>query len=94
MSEDEAIQVFWQCARLKQTSEQRSQDVLTIVQELGCLALAVTLAGSYVHETPGMLSDLGLYLMEFKLYRQQLLCQRAHRLVHQYGESVGEVVVA
>jgi tetratricopeptide (TPR) repeat protein len=88
MSEDEAIQVFRQCARLEQTSEQGSRDILAIVQELGCLALAVTLAGSYVHETPGMSSDLGLYLTEFKVHREQLLGQRAHRVVHQYGESV------
>ena len=72
MSEDEAIQVFRQCARLEQTSEQGSRDILAIVQELGCLALAVTLAGSYVHETPGMSSDLGLYLTEFKVHREQL----------------------
>jgi tetratricopeptide (TPR) repeat protein len=88
MSEDEAIQVFRQCARLEQRSEQGRRDILAIVQELGCLALAVTLAGSYVHETPGMSSDLGLYLTEFKVHREQLLGQRAHRVVHQYGESV------
>jgi tetratricopeptide (TPR) repeat protein len=88
MSEDEAIQVFRQCARLEQTSKQGSQDILAIVQELGCLALAVTLAGSYIHETPGMSSDLGLYLTEFKVHREQLLGQRAHRVVHQYGESM------
>ncbi|KAK5082568.1 hypothetical protein LTS08_008833 [Lithohypha guttulata] len=88
MSEDEAVQLFRQCARLKQTHEQHRHEVVAIVQELGCLALAVTLAGSYVHETPGISSDLGRYLKEFQEHRERLLGQKAHRLVHRYGESV------
>ena len=59
-----------------------------IVKELGCLALAVTLAGSYVREDPELSSNLGLYLPEFQQRRAQLLSQKPHRLVHQYGKSV------
>ena len=58
------------------------------MKELGCLALAVTLAGSYVREDPEMSLNLGLYLFGFHQRRAQLLSQKPHRLVHQYGESV------
>jgi len=88
MSEVEAAQLFRKCAKLKQTNEQLNQDIEAIVKELGYLALAITLAGAYVHETPSLSSDLGRYLEEFQRQRKRLLGQRAHRLVHQYGESV------
>lgn len=88
MSEDEAVQLFRQCAKLTQISDQQSPVLFAIVKELGCLALAVTLAGSYVYKTPGMSSDLSRYLEEFREHRERLLDRKAHRLVHQYGESV------
>ncbi|KAJ9651312.1 hypothetical protein H2198_009406 [Neophaeococcomyces mojaviensis] len=88
MSEDEATQLFRRCARLQQTTEQNNQAIEAIVKELGCLALAITLAGSYVHEHPDLSSDVGRYLEEFQRQRKQLLGRRAHRLLHQYGESV------
>ncbi|KAJ9652261.1 hypothetical protein H2198_008471 [Neophaeococcomyces mojaviensis] len=88
MTEQEAVDLFRQCANLLPKSEHDEHEVLTIVKELGCLALAVTLAGSYVREDPEISLNLGLYLSEFQQRRAQLLSQRPHRLVHQYGESV------
>lgn len=91
MTEEEAIDLFRQCAgfplQCKQ-DEQDVQEVTKIVKELGCLALAVTLAGSYVREDPEMSLDVSQYLVEFQQYRAQILDQKPHRLVHQYGESV------
>ncbi|KAJ9663362.1 hypothetical protein H2198_000879 [Neophaeococcomyces mojaviensis] len=88
MTEPEAVDLFRRCANLLAKSKHDEQEVLKIVKELGCLALAVTLAGSYVREDPEMSSDLSLYLLAFQQRRAQLLSQKPHRLVYQYGESV------
>ena len=62
-------------------------EVAQIVKELGHLALAITLAGSYVSETPRLSSDIGRYLPEYRERRKELLRPRAKRHIHQYGES-------
>jgi hypothetical protein len=58
------------------------------VKELGCLALAVALAGPYVHETPWLSSDLQLYLGEYRAQRKQALSQKARPHEHRYNNSV------
>src|SRR4051812_46737756 len=62
MTEDEAVSLLRRCAKLHNGTVETEQQILTIVRELGCLALAVTLAGSYVNETPWLSSDLQLAL--------------------------------
>ena len=58
------------------------------MKELGHLALAITLAGSYVTATPRLQADITDYLPEFRARRKELLAQQPKWLVHQYGESV------
>lgn len=63
-------------------------EVLQIVSELGKLALAITLAGSYIAATPQLRSDIRLYLLEYRERRKHLLSTKAKKLIRQYGESV------
>ena len=61
---------------------------MLIVQELGYLVLAITLAGSFIVATPRLRSDIRLYLREYRERRKQLLGMKAKKLIHRYGESV------
>ena len=63
-------------------------EVFKIVQELGYLALAITLAGSYVAATPRLSLDLTQYLPEYGERRKQLLNIKVTKHVYRYGESV------
>jgi hypothetical protein len=61
---------------------------LAIVKELGCLALAVMLAATYVRSTPRLQSNIQAYLPEYRQRRRELLRRKPESLVHQYSESV------
>jgi tetratricopeptide (TPR) repeat protein len=87
MEPSEAAELFIRCAKLK-TNSQAGIEVEIIVKELGYLALAITLAGSYVSMTPRLSSDLKEFLPEYRQRRKALLGQKPKRLIHQYGESV------
>ncbi|KAK5947767.1 hypothetical protein OHC33_011213 [Knufia fluminis] len=87
MSEDEAAQLFRRCAKLKQTSGETDHEIKAITKELGYLALALTLAGSYVSETP-RLSNLRRYLPEYQAHRRRLLSREARPSIHRYKGSV------
>jgi hypothetical protein len=63
-------------------------EVLQIVAELGKLALAITLAGSYIAATPRLRSDIRSYLPEYRERRTQLLGMKARKLIDRYSESV------
>lgn len=88
MSEDQAVSLFRKCSKLHDASEETGQQILIIVQELGCLALAVTLAGSYISETPWLSCDLRQYLHEYRTQRKQALSQKARPYKHRYSDSV------
>jgi hypothetical protein len=68
------------------------KEIMLTVQELGYLALAITLAitlaGSNVAATPRLRSDIRSYLPEYRERRRQLLGMKARKLIHRYGESV------
>jgi tetratricopeptide (TPR) repeat protein len=87
MEPSEAAELFIRCAKLTNDS-QAGTEVELIVKELGYLALAITLAGSYVSMTPRLSSDLKQFLPEYRRRRKALLSQKPKRLIHQYGESV------
>jgi hypothetical protein len=55
------------------------KEIMLIVEELGYLALAVTLAGSYVAATPRLRSDIRSYLPEYRERRKQLPGMKARR---------------
>ncbi|KAL9626850.1 MAG: hypothetical protein Q9164_007775, partial [Protoblastenia rupestris] len=84
----EAKELFMKYSKLKAVSQETEEEVDAIVGELGCLALAITLAGSYVLTTPRLSSDIRRYLPEYHQRRQILLNQKPLKLVHQYGESI------
>lgn len=88
---EEATALFRACAKLPSSGTaalEVEQEVRSIVKELGCFALAITLAGSYVVATPRLSSDIRRYLPEYMKQRKQLLSRRANQEIHRYGESV------
>ena len=88
MESSEARELFRRYAKLTVKGLDATREVDEIVRELGYLALAITLAGSYVSVTPRLSSDIGRYLPEYRQRRKELLQRRATRHIHQYGESV------
>lgn len=86
MEESEAIDLFNRCAKLRDHTQ--ASEVKLIVQELGCLALAVTLAGFYISQTPQLALNIRDYLPIYRRQRKSLLDQKPRKIVHQYGESV------
>jgi hypothetical protein len=63
-------------------------EVKRIVKELGYLALAITLAGTYVAQTPRLIANIRQYLPEYHQRRRELLNQKPRDLVDQYSDSV------
>ena len=84
----EAIELFQRTARMAAFDIETTEETGRIVKELGYLALAIILAGSYVSMTPRLKSDVKRYLPEYKRRRKELLQRRPKRHVHQYEESV------
>jgi hypothetical protein len=84
----EAIELFIRSAKISQLPVATTAEIKLIMEELGFLALAISLAGSYVSVTPRLRSNIRLYLPEYRERRKQLLAQKPKRLVHRYGENV------
>ena len=89
MEEAQAVELFYRYSQLNRNHQEiENEEVKAIVKEFGYLALAVTLAGTYVGQTPRLQSDIKAYLPEYQLRRRELLSQTLERLIHQYSESV------
>jgi len=88
MEPTEAAELFRRCAKMKEAGQDIEMEVDQIVRELGYLALAITMAGSYVSVTPRLSSDIQRYLPEYRKRRKELLRQRPKQHIHQYGQSV------
>lgn len=88
MEPAEAIELFCKCTQMTNAQEDVEMEVQSIVTELGNLALAITLAGSYISQTPRLSSDIRQYLPEYRQRQKQLLGRKAEKYIHQYGESV------
>ena len=88
MEPSEAVALFRRYAKLQEEGQEIRTEVAQIVKELGHLALAITLAGSYVSVTPRLSSDIRRYLPEYRQRRKELLRQRPQQHIHRYGESV------
>ena len=88
MEPPEAVALFGRYAKLQQEGQEIRKEVAQIVKELGHLALAIALAGSYISVTPRLSSDIRRYLPEYRQRRKELLRQRAKQHIHRYGESV------
>jgi len=83
----EATALFSKAANLN-PKKKNEAIVEEIVNELGRLALAINLAGTYISNTPRLRWNLRQYLDEYREHRKELLSQKPIRLVHQYGQSV------
>jgi tetratricopeptide (TPR) repeat protein len=88
MEESEAANLFYKCSQLQAARPAIAEEVSVITEELGKLALAITLAGSYVAATPRLRSDVRLYLPEYRARRKELLSVKPKKQIHRYGESV------
>jgi tetratricopeptide (TPR) repeat protein len=88
MTPVEAAELFKKSAKLNHIDQDIEKEVALIIEELGCLALAITLAGSYVAATPRLCYDIRQYLDEYRTQRKRLLSHKPTRYTHQYGESV------
>jgi NB-ARC domain len=88
MEPTEATELLISSAKLKNWNQEAEEEANLIVEELGCHALAITLAGSYVAATPRLSSDLRRYLPGYRAQRKKLLSRKPTRNIHQYRESV------
>ena len=86
MDKEEASALFKNCAGLM--TNQENHHVYEIVEELGFFALAVSLAGYYVKQTPWLFSDLARYLPQYRQKRKEILSEKPRQAVHYYKESV------
>ncbi|OQN95386.1 hypothetical protein B0A48_18634 [Cryoendolithus antarcticus] len=84
----EAVEMFMRCAKLSDAAGAGREETALIVAELDYLALAVTLAGTYVAATPRIRANLAEYLPEYRRRRKVLLGRKAKQQIHAYGESV------
>ena len=84
----EATELFKRSAKIREVDASKAREIDEIVRELGSLALAITLAGSYVSVTPRLSSDLKRYLPEYCQRRKELLDRRPKQYIHRYSESV------
>ena len=66
MELSEGIEPFQPCAKIQNPERDLKAEVDRIVKELGCLALAITLAGSYVSVTPRISSNIRRDLSEYR----------------------------
>lgn len=88
MRPEQAIALFQRQAKISTTTPRQEEEIGCIVRILGHLALAITLAASYVALTPRLRGNLACFLPEYQQRRKQILSQRPTWLVHQYGHSV------
>jgi len=88
MEPSEATELFQRYAKITKAGPDVMREIGEIVKELGYLALAITLAGSYVSVTDHLSSDIREYLPEYRQRRKELLQRRPKQHIHRYGESV------
>jgi hypothetical protein len=88
VGEAQAMELFYSYSKLRRDTSEVEQKIGVIVDELGNLALAITLASTYVWRTPRLQANIKSYLPEYRRRRQELLQRKPERLIHQYGESV------
>lgn len=88
LEESQSVELFLACAEIQPAREGVLAETKLIVHELGYLALAVSMAGRYVLQTPRLSSNLSEYLDEFRNRRRDLLSETPDKLVARYHHSV------
>ena len=82
MKPPEAIELFQRYAKIRERGQDIATEVAQIVNELGYLALAITLTGLYLSVTARLSSNIRRYLLEYREWRKELLRRRAKRHIH------------
>ncbi|KAB5515652.1 hypothetical protein GE09DRAFT_1045767 [Coniochaeta sp. 2T2.1] len=88
LEEDQAVTLFLKHVAVPRTRGRTEEEARAIVEELGRLALAVTIAASYVADTPRLKQNLTQYLEEFRRRRRQLLDRLPDGLADEYDHSI------
>ena len=88
MEPAEAAKLFTVSAKLQDIGHDTEAEVALIVEELGRLALAITLAGAHVAATPRLSSDIRRYLPKYRKQRKELLSRKPQWYIYRYSESV------
>ncbi|KAH7459835.1 hypothetical protein FOMA001_g19874 [Fusarium oxysporum f. sp. matthiolae] len=88
LEESQSVELFLACAEIQPEREGVLAETKLIVRELGYLALAISMAGKYVSQTPRLSSDLSAYRDEFRSRRRDLLSEIPDGLVARYQHSV------
>jgi hypothetical protein len=88
MDESQAVELFFRLSTLNDRLQGIEDEVKCIVKKLGYLALAITLTGTYVAQTPRLISNIRQYLPEYRQRRRELLNQKPRNLIDQYNDSV------
>ncbi|EXA48836.1 hypothetical protein FOVG_05494 [Fusarium oxysporum f. sp. pisi HDV247] len=88
LEESQSVELFLACAEIQPEREEVLTVTKLIVHELGYLALAVSMAGKYVSQTPRLSSDLSAYLDEFRNRQRDLLSETPDKLTARYHHSV------
>ncbi|KAH7129102.1 hypothetical protein EDB81DRAFT_808724 [Dactylonectria macrodidyma] len=84
----QSVDLFLNCAEIPSSRDAVRSEAEEIVNELGNLALAVSMAGKYVSQTPRISSNLPAYLEDFRRRRHQLLSEKPEELTAGYNHSV------
>ncbi|PWI64992.1 hypothetical protein PCL_08351 [Purpureocillium lilacinum] len=90
MEPQQAVEIFLRNSRLPRTDSAVEADVMTIVKELGYVALAVAIAGTQVGRSPRLRSNIVRYLPEGRNFGE-LLRQEPEILGHAYGSSAHSI---
>jgi len=85
MEKQQAVELFYRYSQLQRDNQDVTGEITAIVEELGYLALAITLASTYVGRTH---CDIKAYLPGYRQRRRELLNRKPVSLIHQYKESV------
>ncbi|KAJ5875173.1 TPR-like protein [Penicillium subrubescens] len=88
MDDLEAEELFYRYSRLERNDKGIEVEIKGIVRELGLLALAISLAATYVWRTPRLQSNIKGYLPDYRRRRNELLSRKPESLIYQYSESV------
>ncbi|KAH8591174.1 hypothetical protein B0O99DRAFT_744603 [Bisporella sp. PMI_857] len=88
LEELQAVDLFLNCVQTPTKHQQARDEATKIVKELGCLALAVSLTGTYVSQALELSSNLPAFLKDFRRRRQELLNEKPKKLIHQYRDSL------
>ncbi|EGU77181.1 hypothetical protein FOXB_12308, partial [Fusarium oxysporum f. sp. conglutinans Fo5176] len=88
LEEWQSVELFLACAEIQPAREDVVAETKLIVHELGNLALAVSMAGKYVSQTPQLSTNLSAYLDEFRHRRRDLLSETPDEVVTRYHHSI------